>query len=228
MNHPRLSAGVVVWLALTPALLAAPDYSIKTVADTAPPKELSDAVRKLLDNTAIQLLNAKEETIVEIWLAKEPAAKATAEQVKNGLTYRELPSSTILGAVRVVKQTTDYKKQKIPVGVYTLRLGIQPADGDHMGTAPYNEFALLCPAADDKKTDLLETKELRELSAKTTDNHPGVWVLFPGDKDAGDKPKLVSKPGGHHVLFLKLPVKANGKKATLPFGLNLVGHSSSA
>jgi phosphopantetheinyl transferase (holo-ACP synthase) len=228
MNNPRLTAGVVVWLALTPALLAAPDYSIKTVADTAPPKQLSDAVRKVLDNTVIQLKDAKDETVVEVWLAKEPAAKATAEQVKNGLTYRELPSSTILGAVRVVKATTDYKKQKIPAGVYTLRLGIQPEDGDHMGTAPYNEFALLCPAAEDKKTDLLETKELRELSAKTTENHPGVWVLFPADKDAADKPKVVSKPGGHWVLFLKLPVVSGDRKATLPFGLNLVGHSSSA
>jgi hypothetical protein len=227
MNHPRLAAGVVVWLALAPALWAA-DYSVKTAADTALPKQLSDDVRKLLDNTAIQLKDAKDETVVEIWLAKELSSKATAQQLKNGLTYRELPSSTILGAVRVVKQTTDYKKQKIPVGVYTLRLGIQPEDGDHMGTAPYNEFALLCPADQDKKTDLLETKELRELSSKTTDNHPGVWVLFPADKDAGDKPKLVSKPGGHHVLFVKVPVKAGDNKGTMALGLNLVGHSSSA
>jgi len=227
MNKSHVVAVVLAWLALAPAVVAAPDYSIKT-AEAAPPKLLSDDVRKVIGGTAIQLLDAKEEVIAEIWLAKEPAVKATAEQIKNGLTYREMPQSTILGAIRVAKTMTDYKKQKIPAGVYTIRLGIQPEDGDHMGTAPYNEFGLLCPASEDKKTDLIETKDLRELSAKTTDNHPGVFVLFPADKEAADKPKLESKSGGHWVLFAKLPVKAGDKKATLPFGLNLIGHSSSA
>src|SRR5262245_32149184 len=204
MNH-RLAA-VAVWLALSPAVVAAKDYSIKTT-DADPPKQLSDAVKKLLGKTCIQLQDGKENLIAEVWLVKEVPAKATAEQIKNGLSYREVPSSTVVGAIRVAKQMLDYKKQKIPVGVYTLRVGIQPEDGDHMGTAPYNEFCLLCPAADDKKPDLIEVKDLRELSAKTTDNHPAVLVLFPGDKDAGDKPKLLSKTGGHWVMFIKVPVK---------------------
>lgn len=222
----RLSA-IGLWLAIAPAVLAAPAYSIKaTEAD--PPKQLSDAVRKLLTKSCVQLLDDKESVLIELWLVKEVPAKATDAQIKNGLGYREVPSSTVVGAVRVAKTTLDYKKQKVPAGVYTLRLGIQPEDGDHMGTAPYNEFCLLCPAAEDKKPDLLEVKELRELSAKTTDNHPGVFVLFPGDKDAGDKPKLVSKPGGHWVMFVNVPVKVGDKKAVLPFGLNLIGSSSSA
>ena len=81
----------------------------------------------------------------------------------------------------VVKPLTDYKKQRIPAGLYTLRLAIQPQDGDHMGTAPYNEFCLFCPAAEDKKPDPLTVKDLRELSTKSTDNHPGVFVLFPAE-----------------------------------------------
>ena len=35
-----------------------------------------------------------------------------------------------------------------------------------MGTAPYNEFALLCPAAQDKTPDPMEVKELYELFPK--------------------------------------------------------------
>jgi len=226
MKTRLLAALVLLCLALAPAAVAddAPDYTAKT----PPPKQLSDAVRKLLGDVAIQFVNAKQETIAEIWLAKDPAVKATAEQFKNGLTYREVPSSTILGAIRVVKAMTDYKKQKIAPGVYTLRMGLQPQDGDHMGTAPYNEFALLCPAADDRKTALLEAKELRELSARTTDNHPGVLVLFPAEKDATDTPRLLSKTGGHWVLFLRLPVVSGDRKGTLPLGINLVGHSASA
>jgi len=222
-------AGVLLaWLALGLPAGAAPDYSIKTVPDQAPPKELAEPIRKLLDNRCIQVQDGKGTTLVEVWLRKEVPAKATPEQVKNGLTYREVPSSTVLGAMRVVKQTSDYKKQKVPEGVYTLRMGIQPMDGDHQGTATYNEFCLACPAAEDKKPDLLAVKDLRELSAKTTDNHPAVFMLFPGGKDAGASPKLLSKPGGHWALFVQLNVKAGDAKTKLPFGLNLVGVSASA
>ena len=35
---------------------------------------------------------------------------------------------------------------------------MQPMDGDHMGTAPYNEFCLLIPADKDKKPDLLDVE----------------------------------------------------------------------
>jgi hypothetical protein len=223
----RLAGGLLVWLALAGAAPAAPAYSIKTVADQAPPKDLAEPIRKLLENRCVQLLDGRGNTVLEVWLCKEVPVKATDAQIKNGLTYREAASSTVLGAVRVAKATMDYKKQKVPVGVYTLRLGIQPADGDHMGTAPYNEFCLLCPAADDRKPDLLMVKPLRELSAKVTDSHPAVLLLFPGDRDAAAEPKLLSKPGGHQVLFVRLAARVGDKKAILAIGLNLVGSSAS-
>jgi hypothetical protein len=219
---------LLAWLALVSSAPAAPAYSIKTVPNQAPPKELAEPVRKLLEDRCLQLQDGSGNTLIEVWLRKEVPVTATAEQIKNGLTYREVASSTILAAMRVVKATTDYKKQKVPAGVYTLRLGIQPADGDHMGTAPYNEFCLACPADDDKKPDLLMVKPLRELSAKTTDNHPAVFLLFPGDKETAAQPKLVSKEGGHEVLFARLGAKSADKKAVLNFGLTLIGASASA
>src|SRR5436305_1163606 len=85
----------------------------------------------------------------------------------------------------------DMTLRNVGAGVYTLRLAYQPEDGDHMGTAPYAEFALACPAAEDKNADTMEAKALHELSAQTTKGHPSVWVLFPG-KDAAE-PKLVNK-----------------------------------
>ena len=46
----------------------------------------------------------------------------------------------MVGAVQFPEVWKDYRKQKIKAGVYTLRIGVQPEDGDHMGTAPFNEF----------------------------------------------------------------------------------------
>src|SRR5579884_3029627 len=79
----------VILLLLTAAFTRAADYSIKTT-ETAPPTELGEDVRKLLDTKGVQLLDAKGDLLAELWFRKEVPSKATPEQVKNGLTYREL------------------------------------------------------------------------------------------------------------------------------------------
>src|SRR6202011_5762709 len=98
--------------------------------------------------------------ICEVWFRKELPVKATAEQLKNGLTYREVEESTVFGTIRYEQEASDYRKQKIKPGVYTMRLGFQPMDGDHMGTAPYGEFCLLVAAKADEKPDVMDAKEL--------------------------------------------------------------------
>jgi hypothetical protein len=96
-------------------------------------------------------------------------------------------------------------------------------DGDHMGTAPYNEFALLCPAAADKTPDLMEVKELYELSTKsTTRKHPAVVLLFP-NKTPAEAPAIEAKPKDHVVLSYRVPTTAAGQKADLGFSLVIVG-----
>ena len=211
---------------ILPILLVAPTYTTKTVKDTAPPKELSAAVRKLLTTECVQLLDDSGTKFVEVWFCKQVAIEATKAQIENGLTFDEVPVSTILGAVRFEQAWYDYRKQKIAAGVYTLRIGRQPKDGDHQGTAPTTDFCVLCPAADDKKTDLMEAKALQEMSLTVGDKHPGVMLLFPG-KGAGKVPKLVTRNKDHTVLLVELPARSGDNKATLQLGLTLMGGSAS-
>jgi hypothetical protein len=228
--HVRPLAGVAVWLAwvILPVFAAdGTEYHIKMVDQTPAPKEVPEPVRKLLGERCVQLLGAKDDLLAEMWFRKDMPVKATEAQINNGLTYAEVPETTLFGIIRFPKQFTDYRKQKIPAGVYTLRLANQPMDGDHMGTAPYSEFLLLTPAADDKKPDTMEAKKLHEMSGKTTGGHPGVLLLFPGT-GAGAMPKLEKKEENHWVLFFLLDTKAGAKKAVLPVGLTLIGVSSSA
>lgn len=200
-------------------------YSIRLLT-TPPPKELKEPFRKLLDENTVQLLDDKGGVVAQIWFRKEIPVKATAEQIKNGLTYREIEETTFLGAVRFDQQYIDYRKQKIKPGVYTLRLGFQPMDGDHMGTAPYPEFCLLIPAAVEDKPDLIEVKEMRERSDKAPGgSHPGIMLLFPNDKPDAT-PKLVDKGMGHGVLMTRAAVSADGQKAVLGLGLTLLGHTA--
>jgi hypothetical protein len=226
----------IVGGALAVALLAAgtvaaadPSYTLKAVSAEAP-KELKDPIRQLLGNEALQVVDPKGAVYCEVWLRKELPAKATPQQVKNGLTYRELEETTVLGAIRFDQQGSDYRKQKIKPGVYTLRLGFQPSDGDHMGTAPFKEFALASPADQDTKPDLLEPKALQEMSAKSVvgnSSHPAVLLLFPNEKP-GERAKLVKMESTHWVLNAKENVKAGDQKTAVGIGLTVVGASESA
>jgi hypothetical protein len=220
-----LSASVLL---ATPALLLAQgaNYSIK-VADDPAPKEISGAIAKLLAPSSVRLLDKDGKALAEVWFRKDVPADATPEQIKNGLTYRELKQTEVVGAIRFNQEWTDYRKQKVKAGVYTLRLGFQPQDGDHAGSSQFTEFLVATAAAKDTKPDLIEPKEMAEVSAKSIGTgHPGVFMLFPNDKPAAN-PQLAPKDNNHWVLNVKEDVTVGGKKAgSIGFGLTLVGNAN--
>ncbi len=228
MTTRRLALPLAALLALALPALARGQakYSIKT-SEAAPPKALSAEMSKLFSSQCVQLQDAKGDTILEVWFRKEVPAKATEAQVKNGLTYKEVPISTVLAAIRVPKTFTDYRKQEIAAGTYTLRFGVQPDVGDHMGTTPHPEFALLSPAAKDKDAEAIEMRTLIKLSSGATNgDHPGVMLLFPhAAKDDG--PTIADKEDGVgvKVLLVRRAIDADGVKTKLGFALTVAGYS---
>jgi hypothetical protein len=199
-------------------------FTIKT-ATTEPPKEVDAAIRKLLEAKSIQFFDSAGTPVAELWFCKLLGAEATPEQLKNGITYRELKETTVVGVVRFEQNWHDYRKQKVKAGVYTMRLGFQPGDGDHAGKSKYTEFLVLSAAAKDTKADLITAKGLVDMSMKSIEaSHPGVLMLFPNNKPAA-APQLASESLGnvHWILNLACPVEAAGKRAMLGFGVTLVG-----
>jgi hypothetical protein len=228
MLRTFLGGLATIMLAGPPALAA--DYRVKATDRSMPPKALPDAVRKLLEEKSVQFLD-KDKVLAEVWFRKEVPAKATEAQIKNGLTYQEVPPSTLLAAIELKEPLIDYRKQKIKKGVYTMRLAIQPMDGDHMGTAPNAEFVLLAPAdADDGKATWEPEKLVEQGKKASGTGHPAVFLLFPvAKKDLGKAPALEKKEGNHWVLNVTRDVSVDGKtKATLGIGLTLVGVSPAA
>jgi hypothetical protein len=211
-------------------LLAADPYGLKVVEKSEPPKELDEKVRKELKTSSVQFTDDKGKVLAEVWLRKEVPSAATEAQVQNGLTWQEVPQSTLIGAIKIDDGVTDYRKQKIRAGVFTLRLGYQPMDGDHMGTAPNNEFVILVPAKNDAGEASFEVEKLHKLSTRASNTgHPAVLLLFPvAKKDLGKPPSLSKRDGDHWVVTLTQDVTAKGKKTTIGIALTLVGVSPSA
>ena len=218
---------ILVLCLFTAIPLQAADAKLTVKAEKiAPPTEIKEPIRTLLGDDALRVQDEKGGTVCTVWFRKEIPSKATPEQVKNGITYREIAATTVIGAIQLPEKWIDFRKQEIPKGIYTLRLAIQPMDGDHMGTAPHNEFCLLCPADKDTKPDTMAVKAMHELSASSHGaTHPAVLLLFPNSKPA-DEPSILSKGGGIWVVQVKRPIIAGTTRTTLGFGMTVAGHAT--
>jgi hypothetical protein len=214
---------VVLVVLVVPAPLFAGELKLSAkVEKVAVPETIAEPIRKLLDEQALVVRDGDAE-VMTVWFRTEIPAKATEEQVKNGLTYREIPEGVLVGAIRFPAKFTDFRKQEIPAGVYTLRFAVQPDIGDHTGTAPHPEFCLMCQADRDRSAEPIEKKKLIEVSSLVNEGrHPAVLLLWPNyGKDAGVK--VVSKGDGVFVATIKRAVVAGELKTTLGFAITVAG-----
>ncbi|HUG90680.1 MAG TPA: hypothetical protein VML55_07605, partial [Planctomycetaceae bacterium] len=87
--------------------------------------------------------------VAELWLAKSAAVKPGFKPTLN-VKYPFTPGQ-LIGALRVLEGTTftDFRGQEITPGLYTLRYGQQPQDGNHIGTSDLADFLLALPAESD-------------------------------------------------------------------------------
>jgi hypothetical protein len=211
-------------LAIVSLAVAEPKLDVKAEKVPVPPT-VEEPIRTLLGPEAYVLRNEKGDVLLKLWFRSEVPARASEEQVKNGLTYREIPPTTVLGVVEFPQAFIDFRKQEIAEGAYTLRFAIQPETADHLGATPHREFVLLTPVKKDTSPDLIEPKTLIERSGLVTGgDHPAVMMLFPErGKDGGVK--LTDKGGGVYSLSLWRPVVADGGRTTLGFAITVGGHA---
>lgn len=217
---------MAVLLLATSITWAGDDKLALKTGTTAPPAELADPIRKLMPPSSMQVTDVAGHPVGEFWFRQDVPTDATPTQIKNGLTYRELRQTELLGAVRLDREFIDSRKQKIKAGVYTLRLGFQPAIDDHVGVSDHQEFLLLTAAELDATADIVEPKEMIARSIKTLGkNHPAVLMLFPLAKPAALS-ELQSRPKKHVTLNTRLDLVTEGKKSgAMGLSVTIVGHA---
>ena len=115
-----------------------------------------------------QQIEAGGAVIGSVWLVKQLDAKA---DFKPSLSVKyPLTPGQLVGVIEIVKKSefTDFRGQDVAAGVYTLRYGQQPVDGNHVGTSDLADFLLAIPAKLDTDPALLKMSEaMHKLSAKT-------------------------------------------------------------
>jgi len=218
----KLRRLVLLLVTLTASFASAADPKLSRVEQT--PEGLGADVAKVLDPKGYQLSGNKG-AIVELWLAKEVSVK---DGFKPSLAQLyPFQAGQLVGALRVPKGAdfTDFRNQQMKPGVYTLRFGLQPADGNHVGTSETSDFLLALPGMTDTSADPIKPDALAKASAKASGaTHPAIFSLV-DSKTASAEPKLEKQ--GSENFVLSLTVSGKNKDGVVPVKLRLIviGHA---
>jgi hypothetical protein len=184
MDGMRRAFAALGWIC-TLLLASANVWGQQFKADRAgsPPEEVASGIAQVLGKTGFQISN-NGAAYCELWLrASMPGSTVSKEQ---NVTLTNVPVGTLLGVIRFDGIGLDRRGQSIKPGVYTLRYGIMPLNGDHQGAAPQRDFLLMIPAAEDRDVSALPNFEsLMTMSRKASLTlHPAVLSFWRTDTDA--------------------------------------------
>ncbi len=186
------------------------EFTVEALKEPAP-SDVAEAVRKELAPAGSRVLRDGT-SFIDFWFrATLPTGEARGGP---GILYGALKPTGLVGVARVHGGGSDFKGQKFPAGVYTLRYAAQPEDGDHQGVTESRDFLLLTPAASDPSPDLLDLKELIKRSAKINGKkHPAVLYLVGGE--GGPLPRVVRDAAADRRVFEAQGTASGGKPLRL-------------
>jgi hypothetical protein len=223
MTQRSLALKLLVLFAAAAMFAAAASAQYKLTTTTAPPPvELPAPIQAAMSSNEIQVTGASG-PYCEIWVAKS-IANAPTPDTSLGVNFGQVPQSALVAVVKFDVQGADYRNQPIKPGVYTMRFGLQPVNGDHQGVSPYRDFLLAVPASLDTSTAVIPTDTLYNMSKKASGTgHPSVWSLVPDDNAPPTLPGIahVQADTDEWVVYFNAPLTTPVK-----MGLVIVGHAA--
>jgi hypothetical protein len=218
---PRIRASLLL-TAFSFVSLAAQGSAPLSVAPNAspPPSGIAAPIASKLAKSGVRVNVSKGPVTVDIWLVDALPMKSGS----SAPSWDDVEEGTLVGVVNLSADFRDIRGKMLKPGLYTLRYGLQPDNGDHLGVSPFRTFLLLSPAAADANPAPIGHDGTIEISKTSIGgSHPGVWSIDPPvSKEAALQPHTTSLK--HDAIILEVPVARDGKPAgTLRFGVVLIG-----
>jgi len=163
-----------------------------------PPAEAAPAMLALLQKDGLRITN-KGAPYCELWFRTTQPSGGTTEE---GATMPGIPMGAFLGVIRFDGRGADRRGQNLKPGVYILRYGLIPINGDHQGAAPQRDFMVMSLAAEDKDPNATpKFEDLTTASKKASGTpHPAVLSFWKADNDTAG----LTQQGDDWVLQVKL------------------------
>jgi hypothetical protein len=205
----------------TSAVLAA-DHTLQPLDEAAPSDAIAPEILEQLAPTGIKVLRGKR-TVCDLWLCQSWTAKADFESTATIIYPFEV--GQLIGVARYKGKGTDFRGQGISPGVYVLRYGHQPIDGNHVGTSDTLDFLLLTPADADRTVEPMAAKELFKLSAQVAGSkHPTILSLVRPAGSAESAPSI-RHDEEHDLWIVTATAKKAGGEELQPLEVVVVGQS---
>lgn len=221
----HLLSTLLVTLTALPTAVSAEEYKIEASKEP-PPEALAAPVRDVLQPQGYRVVDGEGKVYAEVWLRKAVPASSAPSGPKGAILLPFLAEGELLGALRYPGEGHDNRDQTIAKGVYTLRYGLQPVNGDHLGISTHRDYTLLLPVAKDKSLAPVEKKPLETTSAEAAGtSHPAILMLVA--PKSGAKPLTMvhdeAKDTWGAVVPLSLEVKGASGPATQNVQIVVIG-----
>jgi len=191
------------------------------------PAGLSTEVAAAISETGFRI-TGKDGVICDVWLAKEISQKPKFKSSLR-IKYPFLPG-TLIGVIRYPdgSKPNDFRGQPLKPGTYTLRYGLQPDDGNHLGTTKpgVRDFLVGCPPDKDTSPKRIEDiKDVFTMSGPVAGGtHPAIFLLNPPPDKAFDAVAVEHDDAEHQVIFqANANTKDGDKSVAIPLNLVVVG-----
>jgi hypothetical protein len=211
--------------------LAGERFQLEALKEKAP-EGTSEDLRGALQEGGWRVVGPDRKPYADLWLVRQLATAPPKEEL--GVEFSHLEDGALLGVIRLHDEIRDYKGKPLRPGTFTLRRGIQPQDGDHLGSSDTRDFALLSPLKVDTKRQSRPTKEVVKMSVEASGTkHPSVLYLLKMFDEAKGLPRLVHD-GEKSCWILDCELPAAGSEAPgalkkpVRIGLVIEGQAPSA
>ncbi|MBI2823340.1 MAG: hypothetical protein HYX69_01470 [Planctomycetia bacterium] len=203
---------------------AAADYKVAAI-EQGPPDDVAADVAKQLAPSGFKVTSGSR-TTCEIWLRR--AWPAVADFAPSQSVLYPFEMGELMGVIRFPRKANDFRGQEIAAGVYTLRYGQQPVDGNHVGTSETRDFLVMAPAAKDTTPDRLDKEELFKRSKEASETtHPAILTMLAVPAGAEALPAMVHDEARElWSVVLKGSAAANGKMAERVIDFVVVGQAA--
>ena len=213
------------WLLLWAALFAtgralAADPKIEELKQ--PPAGLSPDVAAAINPTGHRITD-NGKPVCDVWLAREAPLKP---RFKSSLRIKyPLQVGQLVGVIHFAdgSKPTDFRGQPIKPGTYTLRYGLQPDDGNHLGTSEIRDFLVGSPPkADISPKRIEDPKDLFKLSAQASGStHPAIFLLIPPPDKPFDAPGA-ARDAERNLLIFHANLNGKDGEKTVPVPISIV------
>ena len=169
-------------------------------ADPLPEDQVGEAIRSAIQSPGVRVNGPDGKPVAEFW--GRSTAFSGQPVVEFGVRFETIPEGAFLGVARFPEKGSDFRRQNVPPGLYTMRYGLHPEDGNHMGVAASRDFVLLTPIADDPDPSKnLGFDELVAMTLRVGNPHP--TVLRAEIPEGEEAPHLWENEYEHWVLDLE-------------------------